>query len=425
MSTPNAVFDKALGEYLGLIGDPVATLSAAVQADPDFIIGYTTISALNSLGGVPGDAPAVHDPLAAAQALSDKANPRERLHIAAASAWATGDIEGAANYWETALKSDPADILSLRLAHDTHFFLGASQKLRDVPVSVLPAYAPGSRERGFVLGMASFGLEETGEYAEAEKAGREAAEINPTDTWGVHAVAHVLEMQGRPEEGIKWLRGLEPYWAPATGLAVHQWWHLALYLTEAGRFDEVLEIYDAHIHATPASIVLDLVDAAALLWRLELQGVNVGDRWKDLAPFWGAHAQEHVLAFNDVHISFTFTGAGNEAAADQLEASIRDYTARATGTNAEVSKEYGLPLIRALRAYRKGDYATTVAILAPLYKNLAPIGGSNAQRDLFVQTLGISAYKTGNIELAREIAAERRKLKAGSPRSWAPYPALH
>ncbi|MGO9818900.1 MAG: tetratricopeptide repeat protein [Acidocella sp.] len=424
MSQTATLFGQALGEYLGLIHDPAATLAAAVQADPEFIIGHTTLAALNSLGGVPGDAAAVREPLAAATALAGKANRREKLHIAAANAWATDDIAGAAALWEEALQDDPADILSLRLAHDTHFFLGASQKLRDLPVSALHAYAPGSRERGFVLGMASFGLEETGEYAEAEKAGREAAEINPADTWGVHAVAHVLEMQGRAKDGITWLRGLEPHWAPANGLAVHQWWHLALYLIEESQLDEALALYDAHIHAPPGSIVLDLVDAAALLWRLELLGVDVGARWQELAPFWGAHAEEHVLAFNDVHISFTFTGTGDEAAADRLESSIAAYAARETGTNAEVSKILGLPVIAALRAFRKGDYAGTVARLKPHYKQLAPIGGSNAQRDLLIQTLGISAYKIGDLELAREIAAERRKLKAGSPRSWAAYPAL-
>ena len=424
MSQTATLFGQALGEYLGLIHDPAATLAAAVQADPEFIIGHTTLAALNSLGGVPGDAAAVREPLAAATALAGKANRREKLHIAAANAWATDDIAGAAALWEEALQDDPADILSLRLAHDTHFFLGASQKLRDLPVSALHAYAPGSRERGFVLGMASFGLEETGEYAEAEKAGREAAEINPADTWGVHAVAHVLEMQGRAKDGITWLRGLEPHWAPANGLAVHQWWHLSLYLIEEGQLDEALALYDAHIHAHPGSIVLDLVDAAALLWRLELLGVDVGARWQELAPFWGAHAEEHVLAFNDVHISFTFTGAGDEAAADRLESSIAAYAARETGTNAEVSKILGLPVIAALRAFRKGDYAGTVESLAPLYKTLAVIGGSNAQRDLLIQTLGVSAYKIGDLELAREIAAERRKLKAGSPRSWAACPAL-
>ncbi|HYP64627.1 MAG TPA: tetratricopeptide repeat protein [Acidocella sp.] len=419
----DASVGKALDEYLGMIGDPAATLGELVAADPDFIIGHTTLSALNSLGGLPGSHEAVREPLTVARALAGKTTKRERLHIEAATAWADGNIEAAAAHWEDALRDDPADILSLRLAHDTHFFLGASQKLRDVPVAVLPSYAPGSRARGFVLGMASFGLEEMGDYAEAEKAGREAVEINPADTWAVHAVAHVLEMQDRGAEGIAWLRGLEPHWTPATGLAVHQWWHLALYLLEAGQLDEVLALYDTHINPNPASIVLDLVDAAALLWRLELAGVDVGPRWQQLAPFWATHA-EHVLAFNDLHISLALTGAENTQAADLLDASIQNYAAREDGTNASVSRTLGLPVIRALRAFHTGDYARTVSLLAPLYKQLPPLGGSNAQRDLIIQTLGIAAHESGDLGLVNEIAYERHKLKAGTPRAWRVFPAL-
>ena len=49
---------------------------------------------------------------------------------------------------------------------------------------------------GYLLGMGAFGLEEVGEYAEAEKMGRRAVEIEPRDGWAVHAVAHVMQMQG-------------------------------------------------------------------------------------------------------------------------------------------------------------------------------------------------------------------------------------
>jgi tetratricopeptide (TPR) repeat protein len=407
----------AQAEYLGLRGDPVATLAAA----PGFVLGHTTIAALNCLSGVPGDAAVVREALVAARELGP-ASARERLHIAGAAAWAAGDIAGAAAAWEAAVAAEPGDILALRLAHDTHFFLGDAGKLRDVPVAALPAYAPGSAERGFVLGMAAFGLEETGDYKAAEAAGREAVEINPADTWGVHAVAHVLEMRGRPDEGIEWLRGLEPHWAPAAGLAVHQFWHLGLFLIEAGRLDEVIALYDARIRPGAAPMILDLVDAAALLWRLELVGADVGARWGDLAAAWSAHAQEHVLVFNDAHIAMALSGAGEEAAAEALEASVAAYAARETGTNAAVSREFGLPVIRGLLAFRAGDYAGTVAALGPLYTRLAPFGGSNAQRDLLIQTLGIAAFKTGDVALARAVAAERRRLKAGLPRAWADLP---
>jgi hypothetical protein len=159
-ATSNGALATALGEYLGWTGDPVATLKAAVAADPGFILGHTTLAALHSLGGIPGGAKPIQRALTAVNALAGAASPHERLHIAAANSWAEGDIEGAAAFWETALDSDPTDLLALRLAHDTHFYLGAGEKLRDVPLAVLPAYRDDPLRRGFVLGMAAFGLQE-------------------------------------------------------------------------------------------------------------------------------------------------------------------------------------------------------------------------------------------------------------------------
>jgi hypothetical protein len=74
-----------------------------------------------------------------------------------------------------------------------------------------------------------------------------------------------------------------------------------------------------------------------------------------------------------------------------------------------------------MRAFRRGDYADTVAFLAPIYNHLTPIGGSNAQRDLIVQTLGLAAHRSGNVEIAKAVAEERRKLKTGAPRAWADF----
>ena len=413
-----AAMSLALHEYLTWTGDPVATLAAAVEGDPDFILGHTTIAALNSLGGVPGDAAPVRSAVAAAEKLVTAATPAQRRHVAASRAWADGEIETAANLWEAAVRADPKDLLALRLAHDTHFYLGDGGKLRDVPAAALPAYAHDDADRGFVLGMLAFGLQETGAYAEAEQAGRTAVATNPADAWAVHAVAHVLEMQDRPDEGLRWLRELEEHWVPAAGLAVHNWWHAGLFLIELGRFSEALELYDRHVRSSGMPAVLDLVDAAALLWRLELVGINVDQRWCQLAPLWRIHRDDHVLAFNDVHIAMTFAGAGEDAAADHLEEALGHYAATRTGTNVKISAALGLPVIRALRAFREGDFDRTVELLEPVYRTLAPIGGSNAQRDLFIQTLGIAASRTGRSDLARDVAAYRQTLKAGRPQAW-------
>ena len=78
----------------------------------------------------------------------------------------------------------------------------------------------------------------------AEPSGRAAIEIDPGDLWGAHAVAHVMEMQGRHAEGIAWLDELEPNWEGGNNLLHHLWWHRALFHLERREFDAVLDLYD-------------------------------------------------------------------------------------------------------------------------------------------------------------------------------------
>lgn len=424
MSINQPHFAEAVEKYLSFTGDPVSIFARIEPTQSGFVQAQATIAALNALGSVPGHSPAIQGALENAKQHLDPNNTQDALHVKAATAWARGDIQEAAALWEQALHHQPDDILALRLAHDTHFFLGDLEKLRDVPQMVLPAYTTDSPYYGFVCGMSAFGFEETGAYAQAEDIGRAAVERNEGDSWAIHAVAHVLEMQGRLQDGIGWMRSLAPQWQAANLLAVHQWWHFCLYLIEAGEFDEVLATYDAALHPTPTSFMLDLVDAASLLWRLELAGVHVGTRWQELAGFCISHTQEHVLAFNDLHISLALTGAGDQQGADALEFSLKAYIERETGTNVKVSEMLGLPIIKALRAFRRQDYQQVVTLLRPVYKKLAPVGGSNAQRDLIIQTLGIAALLAGDIELTLDVARVRRRLKTGIPRAWASYAAL-
>ena len=138
----------------------------------------------------------------------------------------------------------------------------------------------------------------------AEDTARRAIAINEEDGWAVHALAHVLETESRQEEGIAFLEASAPAWSKAHALSVHNGWHLALYLIEQERFDEVLAQYDRFVQPRIAGdSLLDLVDASALLWRLELAGADVGSRWGDLARQWMTHVDDHVLVFNDLHIA--------------------------------------------------------------------------------------------------------------------------
>src|SRR5580658_3448492 len=305
--------DSAVSDYYAWKGDPIATLQEAVDKDPAFNLGSSAIASLFLLNGFRGDNPAVTRAIAAAEAAQPGASSRERRHLEAAKAWASGQIIGATDIWEDILVDHPTDALALRFAHDSYFYLGHSLSIRDSVARVLPAWDRENPNYGFVLGQYAFGLEEAGELRRAEDFARQAIARNAEDGWAVHAVAHVLETESRQAEGIDFLKSSRPAWSKAHALSVHNGWHLALYLIEEGRFAETLADYDSYVAPKlPGDSLLDLVDAAALLWRLELAGADVGERWVPLASQWLTHVDDHVLVFNDLHIALAVSRAGGD-----------------------------------------------------------------------------------------------------------------
>jgi hypothetical protein len=219
---------------------------------------------------------------------------------------------------EAELGDPVGDALALQAGHLIDFYTGASRMLRDRIARVLPAWSEGMPGYHALLGMHAFGLEEMGLYARAEGAGRRAVELEPRDGWAQHAVAHVLEMQGRQHDGIAWMRANPEAWSRDSFFAVHNWWHLALYHLDLGEPEEVLRLYDGPIYGRASPAVLDMVDASALLWRLHLRGVEIGDRWQALANAWELVAAPGVYAFNDAHAMMAFVGAGRTAAAEAV-----------------------------------------------------------------------------------------------------------
>src|ERR1700733_3513251 len=238
------VFDCAVADYYGLTGDPVGKLKVALGRDPAFALGGVAIAGLFMIGGFRGDHPEVTGALCAARATIGGASAREKLHLRAVEAWAAGRMFEATAVWEQILADCPTDALALRFVHDAYFLIGRSSSLRDSVARVLPAWDPENPLTSLVLGQYAFGLEEMGELGRAEEVGREAFARNPADAWAVHALAHVLETDCRHAEGIAFLRASRPSWSGAHFMAGHNGWHLALYLIEEGRFDEVLAGYD-------------------------------------------------------------------------------------------------------------------------------------------------------------------------------------
>jgi len=406
-------YEYAQSLFHGYYGDPVGVIDAALAEDPAFVMGHLLRAGMLITASDACVAPMLRESVEAAENLHFIANERERRHTAAARAWLDGDFSTALRRYADILADYPCDTLALQVGHIGDFLLGRSAMLRDRVAGILPAWDHDMPDYGYVLGMHAFGLEENNLYAQAEDQGRRALDLNRRDPWAVHAVAHVMEMQGRVDDGIAWLTERRHDWAPDSMLSVHNWWHLGLFLLERDRIDDVLALYDRRLRDSPAGQVLDLIDASAMLWRLMLRDIDVGERWRALAGLWQARDGAGYYAFNDVHALMAYLGAGDHAATRDLINAL-ETAARGTSTNAMVTRDVGLPVAHALTAFMREDYAHTVDLLRDLRLFAHRFGGSHAQRDILGLTLVEAALRSRARGLAKTLTAERIALKPAS-----------
>ncbi len=408
-----AHYNAALSKLLLLRNDPVAEVDAATGIDAGLVMGHVLKGVLCVLGTEKALLPEARAALDAAHAVAGGATARERGHIAALSAWVDGRIFDACACWEQVLVESPNDALAMFAAHQGDFFLGQSSELRDRVARRLPDIAHGGALEGHYRGMHAFGLEETGDYAGAEASARLALQKQARDAWATHALAHVMEMTQRVDDGIDFLGSTKADWSTDSFFAVHNWWHLALYHVDRQQWGTVLDLYDTRIRGSDSPVVLDMIDASSLLWRLTLYGVDLGDRWQQLAKAWEPRIDDAWYAFNDSHAMMAFAGAGRDDLAQHL-LGVLEQAAQRDGDNGMMTRSVGLPVARAIRAFASGDYAAAMELLAPVRRVAARAGGSHAQRDLLSQTLLVAAERAGHGAMARALLNERLALKPQS-----------
>ncbi|MER9683774.1 tetratricopeptide repeat protein [Mesorhizobium sp. M0184] len=407
-------YSRAVRELQCFIGDPVGSIDRAIAEDPGFVMAHVFKGYLFGLATereATAVAKACHE-----AALPLAATAREQAHVAALGHLADGRWHEAARVLEDIAIEFPLDALALQTGHQIDFFTGNARMLRDRIGRALPSWQSGMPGYHAILGMQAFGLEEMGDYARAEKLGRTAVDLEPRDGWAQHAVAHVMEMQSRQKDGILWMRANPEAWTRESFLQVHNWWHLALFHYDLGETDEVLALYDGPIYGERSTLALNMVDASAILWRLHLGGIDVGDRWTALAANWLPNASAGHYAFNDAHAMMAFVGAGLEAPARGLLEAQRE-AMRGKDDNAAFTRDVGHPLTLAIKAFGEGNYAGTIRLIRPIRAIAHRFGGSHAQRDVIDLTLIEAALRSGDGALARALAAERALARPDSPLS--------
>ena len=409
-----AAFDATVESYCSFGRDIGSRLKATFDADPAMPMAHVLKGCFFQYMAVPWALAKTPEIVAKLRGSMKQLLAREQMHVLGLEAWVKGDLRGAIRVYETILLDHPRDFLALKLANFFHFYLGDSKNVRDSAARVLYAWDPALPFYGYVMSLYAFGLEEMGQYAEAERIARASLETNPRDAWAVHTVAHVCEAQDRYRDGITFMEQSEPHWSAGNNFRYHLWWHRVLLQLGLGESNAVLDLYDRKLWDPESDEYLDLTNDISILQRLEILGVDVGSRWQPLADKAEKLCAVRYLAFIDAHYVLALAAADRVQRARLMIEEMKAHSASERGTTAEVTRRVGLALCEGILQYRVENYEQAVECILPIRDEIRLIGGSHAQRDLFELILIEAAVKAKRRSLARGLLSERVQAHPGN-----------
>lgn len=390
------------------LGNPVTTASEATLAGiDDFIEGFLAYESkaaniLKAADEAPGDclanayaamfymflestdAPGLAGPyIEKAEAAAARATPREQLTTAIVRGWIEGDIGRVLELSRQAAKEFPRDLAMVKQAQYHYFNLGNCAGMLSMADCVLDR----NQDVPYMHGLAAFGYEQCHLLDEAEASARKAISMRRKEPWAHHALAHVMLTRGRIQEGVEFLTDVSDTWVDLNSfMSTHNWWHLALLLISQGRYEEALGLYDKHIWGIWKEYSQDQIGAVSLLMRLELVGVDVGDRWADL----GAHIKVRVNDFVQPFLTMQYLYGLARAQlpeADRLKENLRTFSTNAPALTREAWASVCVNACEGLLAHARGDYELAFRKMSATVPRLLEIGGSHAQRVLALRAV--------------------------------------
>jgi tetratricopeptide (TPR) repeat protein len=391
------LYDRAVHALLSWHADALPLFRAAAERDPGLALAHAGAAICLFLEERFPEAKAASD---AARAAAVGQTERERSHVAAITTWTSGQVPEAERLMREHLAAWPRDAMVLQRLYYVLFWLGRFPDMLQMTDAIRGHY-PGS---SFVLGMHAFALEEADRCGAAIVVAEQALALEPNDAWAVHALAHALYESASFDAGVT---RLPPAIQPCRGLnwfRNHLLWHLALIHFARGDYGRAGRMARRVFERAPSSIAGDLHDSISLLWRLELAGSPVGERWKPFTAIARERLNRMGLLFHVAHMGMALAAGGDwETARAQLDAVRGRVPKDKTGLMGDVL----LPLLEGIHAFAAGDYRRTVERIEPLRPRLVELGGSRAQRDVFHDTLFEAAFRAGDAERAGRYLAER------------------
>lgn len=381
----------AIESILARRSNVMPQLQAAIDADPTCVLAHTLnglmIASLRKTAMIP----AVRKSFDTAQSLSRSATEREQHFLQALQHVLSGRPEDAVACYQRILGKHPTDLLALTMAQGELFWMGQMDRSLALSESVQSSWSDDIPGYSVFLSTRSFDLEEQGMFEQAELLGKESVELDETNPWGAHSVAHVLLMQHRIDEGLSWLDGLSDNWSDVGQMKFHLWWHQCLFHIEQQNHEAALSIHDSWLRnrehpltkALP-DFYLDLQNGASLLWRLEAAGVDVGDRWLELSEAVLPNYTDMTSPFTSAHKALILAAADRYDVCQTLIQTMKTFINGHSGTIAEGYKA-AISVAEASVMHRSGDFAGALAVLLPRRSDLWQMGGSHAQQEVFYQ----------------------------------------
>lgn len=402
---------------LGVLSHGQATgdhLTLLLKLEPGFAMGHAMkgLSCL-MLGRreLVAVAKQASDDAARALALGG-ATERERLWCAALTDWLGGKPSLSVSRMEAALKLNPADTISMKLSHGIRFMLGDHHGMLRSVERVISAHGVAHPLYGYALGCHAFALEENGRYEKAESVGLRGLEFAQDDAWGLHAVAHVYDMTHQTDLGINLIDENQSAWNHCNNFRFHVWWHKALLHLDQGDIGTAIELYDTKVRDEKTDDYRDFSNASSLLMRLELEGVDVGDRWVELADLAEKRSEDGCLTFADMHYMLALIGETRSDAVMRLNAQVVRNAAK-EDEMAKVMSTPGIATSEGLAAFGKANYDTAFSHLRIAHDNFQAMGGSHAQRDVFERLTIEAGLRAGRLAETEVLLRNRTAVRAG------------
>jgi hypothetical protein len=406
LSTPSALAAEQYGRYvdatLASSAGAEDFLAASSAADEGFALACIA-KAYSSF--VLGDVRAARGLATDAVELARGATEREISQVAALAALIAGEATRSVELSLDHVRAFPLDALVVFLTQFRLSFSGRrtwKQDLGALTEQVAPHYG---RDEWSIMTMRAFRAEEDRDIDRARDLAMQALDLHDENARGAHVLAHTYFESAGHEEGKTWLRSWLSDHAPQLMFAGHLWWHVALHqlaLDDPAGATESLHEGIALAGQAPFRVP----DVASLLWRMELYGMHPdATDWRFASDFAAEVVTAPRFGFVDAHVVMAHAGARD---VDRLEGFVDQLERQARGGN-EVVRDVVLPASRGIGAYASGDMAGTIENLQPLVAtdDLVRLGGSNAQREVFEDTLIAALVARGDQREATDLLDQR------------------